>query len=150
MSFIATYRTGNGRAGLVGAESIVHAVFRRNFNDGITAVRNPLPASGAVEPESVADVRVLAPASFRKDLERAVTAEDYATLAQYLRFPRRDPRPAICSGPAVGTRLTSPSIRSEHPISRPSCKRRSKARSTACGGWAKPFAWVPRPPSRCG
>ncbi len=98
MSFLATYRTGNGRAGLVGPETIVHAVFRRNFKNGITAVRNPLPSSGAADPESVADVKVLAPTAYRRLLERAVTAEDYATLAQYLRFPRRDPRVQSAAG----------------------------------------------------
>ncbi|HKS24972.1 MAG TPA: putative baseplate assembly protein, partial [Thermoanaerobaculia bacterium] len=98
MSFLVTYRTGNGRTGLVGPETIVHAVFRRHFNNGIVAVRNPLPSSGAVDPESVADVKVLAPTAYRRQFERAVTAEDYAMLAQYLRFPRRDPRVQSAAG----------------------------------------------------
>ena len=92
MEFAATYRAGNGRTALVGAESIVHVIWRAGKNDLIAAVRNPLPSTGAVEPESVAEVKMLAPMAFRKDLQRAVTGEDYATLAQYLRYPDRNPR----------------------------------------------------------
>ncbi len=98
MSFVATYRTGNGREGLVGPEAIAHVVFRSGFNDGVTLVRNPLPSAGAVDPESVAEVKAIAPAAVRKDLQRAVTAGDYATLAQYLRFPARNPRVQAAAG----------------------------------------------------
>lgn len=93
MVFTARYRVGNGRAGLVGPESIRKAVFRRNpINGLIKAVRNPLPSTGAVEPEPIAEVKMHAPAAFRSDLQRAVTAADYATLARYTRFPMRNPR----------------------------------------------------------
>jgi hypothetical protein len=92
MSFHARYRVGNGRAGLVGPESIVHVVFRSGTSELIARVRNPLPSIGAVDPEPVAEVKMLAPAAFRRDLQRAITAEDYATLAQYLRYPVRNPR----------------------------------------------------------
>ncbi len=92
MAFVATYRTGNGRSGLVGPESIVHAVFRRDFTDVITAVRNPLASVGAVAPEPVQEAKAFAPTAFRKDLARAVTATDYAALARQLRFRERDPR----------------------------------------------------------
>jgi hypothetical protein len=92
MAFVASYRTGNGRSGLVGPESIVHAVFRRNFNDVITAVRNPLASIGAVAPEPVQEAKAFAPTAFRKDIARAVTAADYAALAQRLRFREPDTR----------------------------------------------------------
>ena len=92
MEFEATYRYGNGRMGLVGAESIVHIIFRSGKNDLIAKVRNPLPSTGAIDPESVAEVKMLAPMAFRKDLQRAITGEDYATLAQYMRYPVRNPR----------------------------------------------------------
>jgi hypothetical protein len=98
MSFIATYRTGNGREGLVGPEAIAHVVFRSGFNDGVTLVRNPLSSAGAVDPESVAEVKAFAPAAVRKDLQRAITAGDYATLVQYLRFPERNPRVQAAAG----------------------------------------------------
>jgi hypothetical protein len=91
-AFVATYRTGNGRAGLVGAESIGHIAYRDGFSEVVKHVRNPLPAAGAADPESTAEVKMLAPKAFRKALERAVTADDYAQLAQYARYPKRNPR----------------------------------------------------------
>jgi predicted phage baseplate assembly protein len=45
-------------------------------------VRNPLPAFGGVEPESSARVKAAAPVAFRRGLERAVTEDDYAKLAE--------------------------------------------------------------------
>jgi predicted phage baseplate assembly protein len=101
MTFSATYRAGNGRAGLVGAETIVHAWFRSGTNDLFELVRNPLPSSGALEPEPVADVKMRAPIAFRKDLQRAITADDYATLAKYLRFPERNPRVQNAAGSLI-------------------------------------------------
>jgi hypothetical protein len=103
MTFSATYRVGNGRAGLVGAESIVHVVFREGTNDLIDGVRNPLPSTGASDPEPVAEVKMLAPRAFRKDLQRAITGEDYATLAKYLRYPVRNPRVQGSAGALVWT-----------------------------------------------
>lgn len=92
-TFAATYRTGNGRAGLVGPESIGHLVGRHTFSEGIIiTVRNPLPSAGAIDPESKDEVKAIAPKAFRKAMERAVTADDYALLAQYLRYPVRNPR----------------------------------------------------------
>jgi hypothetical protein len=92
MTFLATYRTGNGRAGLIGPEALDHIVFRAGFNDAVTRVRNPLPSRGAFDPELVEEVKMFAPVNFRKDLQRAIVSEDYALLAQYLRYPQRNPR----------------------------------------------------------
>jgi hypothetical protein len=80
----ATYRVGNGAAGNVGPEAVSHLVMRRRIDLGVNVlrVRNPLPASGGVEPEPVEEVRVFAPVAFRKELRRAVTPEDYGSLAQ--------------------------------------------------------------------
>jgi hypothetical protein len=103
MSFHARYRTGNGRAGLVGPESIVHVVFRGGTNELIARVRNPLPSTGASDPEPVAEVKMLAPTSFRRDLQRAITGEDYATLARYLRYPVRNPHVQGAAGSLVWT-----------------------------------------------
>ena len=80
-TFEAAYRVGNGTAGNVGADAIRHA----GVPDGILAgkivgVRNPLPARGGTDPETVEHVRQSAPAAFRT-LERAVRPDDYATLA---------------------------------------------------------------------
>jgi hypothetical protein len=77
-----TYRIGNGARGNVGADSIRHLV---SDDPGVAAavesLRNPLPARGGIDPESLERVRLDAPAAF-KTLERAVTPEDYATIAQ--------------------------------------------------------------------
>jgi hypothetical protein len=86
-SFQAQYRVGNGRAGNVGADSIRHIVSRGGFVTGSGLdVRNPLAAAGGLDPEPVADVRLTAPHAFRATLERAVTPDDYARLAE--RHPR--------------------------------------------------------------
>jgi len=83
--FKATYRIGNGTAGNVGAESIAHVYpvdesFRLTLS-GIAAVRNPLPAEGGTEAESLDHVRLEAPQAFR-DRQCAVTEADYAALAR--------------------------------------------------------------------
>jgi predicted phage baseplate assembly protein len=81
-SLAATYRVGNGSRGNVGADSISHLVLE---TDAATAkrvfVRNPLPARGGTEPESMENVRQVAPAAFRT-AERAVTPDDYARMAE--------------------------------------------------------------------
>jgi predicted phage baseplate assembly protein len=46
------------------------------------AVRNPLPAAGGVDPETMADVRRDAPQAFRTQ-KRAVTEADYARTAEF-------------------------------------------------------------------
>ncbi len=76
--FTATYRVGNGVAGNVGAESLAHIV---TGLAAVSLVRNPLPAQGGVEPETLEDVRQRAPAAFRTQ-ERAVTEADYAEVTQ--------------------------------------------------------------------
>jgi hypothetical protein len=79
----AHYRTGIGPAGNVGAESITRVVQRGVTLDGIVFTpRNPLPAQGGTTWESLADAKLFAPSAFRTKLERAITADDYAQLAQ--------------------------------------------------------------------
>ncbi len=75
--FWAVYRVGNGKAGNVGADSIFHVV---TAQEAIRTVRNPLPATGGVDPESIESVRRAAPYAYRRQ-ERAVTAADYAEVA---------------------------------------------------------------------
>ena len=90
--FTVRYRLGNGRRGNVGAEAIAHLLTDPHFGrDGaliaeltarpgdIAVVRNPLPAMGGAEPESIAQVRLRAPITFRAQ-DRAVTPQDYATF----------------------------------------------------------------------
>jgi len=80
MKFHAEYRIGNGVAGNVGAESIAHVVFKNNPQDGIINVRNPMPAQGGAEREPISEVKLFAPHAFRKELQRAVIADDYAAI----------------------------------------------------------------------
>ena len=81
--FSATYRVGNGPTGNIGMETIAHIVFRGNKPDGITLTpRNPFAAVGGTLPEPIAQVKQIAPKAFRDVIERAITADDYATLAQ--------------------------------------------------------------------
>ncbi|TFW31746.1 putative baseplate assembly protein [Massilia horti] len=81
--FDTRYRTGGGAAGNVGHDAIAYLVLRAGVLDvaGLV-VRNPLPARGGVEPEPLDEVRQFAPAAFRRQRLRAVTAADYAELAQ--------------------------------------------------------------------
>ncbi len=73
----AQYRIGNGVAGNIGADALAHVV----TGEGVTGVRNPLPAQGGADPESLEEVRLYAPQAFRTQ-ERAVTEKDYADVAQ--------------------------------------------------------------------
>jgi len=82
VALAARYRVGNGARGNVGADSLRHIVLDDpGLADGVESVRNPLSARGGTDPEALERVRVDAPAAF-KTLERAVTPEDYATIAQ--------------------------------------------------------------------
>lgn len=78
-SFSALYRIGNGGAGNVGAEAIAHVV--STANGTFNGVRNPLPATGGVDPEDIEAARRDAPQAFRTQ-ERAVTPGDYAAVAE--------------------------------------------------------------------
>jgi hypothetical protein len=81
-AFKATYRTGNGPAGNVGSETIAYIVLLQESLSGVDlAPRNPLPAAGGTAPEPLSEAKLFAPYAFRDVLERAITADDYATLA---------------------------------------------------------------------
>ena len=80
-AFAASVRVGNGSAGNVGAEAIVHLVTELN---GISRVTNPLPARGGIAAEPPEQVRLHAPQAFRTQ-QRAVTEADYARMTE--RFP---------------------------------------------------------------
>jgi hypothetical protein len=87
-AYTATYRIGNGIDGNIGAEGLFHVVRPEplppswpSFDEQTGIVRNPLPATGGVEPESIEEVRHAAPAAFRSGQRRAVTEADYRTAA---------------------------------------------------------------------
>jgi len=86
----ATYRTGNGVAGNIGAGAIrtvlddgsIAAALRAVLTEQASSSRvwNPVPAIGGTEPETIEQVRQRAPFAFRRQ-ERCVTADDYAARA---------------------------------------------------------------------
>jgi hypothetical protein len=84
--FRARYRVGNGLAGNVGAEAISHIVLKNKLSGLELLPRNPVAATGGIEPETMDEVRLFAPYAFRHSIQRAITAEDYGVLAQ--RHPR--------------------------------------------------------------
>ena len=81
--FRANYRVGNGKSGNVGAETITYIVLRNETLSGVKIQpRNPLAATGGADPEPIDDVKLFAPYAFRNQLERAITAGDYAAIAE--------------------------------------------------------------------
>lgn len=78
----ARYRIGNGSTGNVGAEAIYHIISDSlDLRPGLLFVRNPLPARGGVDPESIEHVKLHAPQKFHQQ-ERVVTVKDYAQLVR--------------------------------------------------------------------
>jgi hypothetical protein len=81
-TFSVDYRVGVGPAGNVGAETIAHIVISGGPPGGIPLTpRNPVAAAGGAPPESIDEIKLLAPGAFQTNLQRAITADDYATLA---------------------------------------------------------------------
>lgn len=78
--FFARYSLGNGTSGNVGSEVIdlLHSAFPVKG----AAVINPVAAIGGTEAETLDEVRMMAPGNCLKQLERAITADDYASLAE--------------------------------------------------------------------
>jgi hypothetical protein len=82
-AFSARYRVGNGPAGNVGAETIRYMLLlNQSLNGATIAVCNPMPARGGTPPETIAEVKLFAPHTFRRELQRAITADDYGRLAE--------------------------------------------------------------------
>lgn len=77
-TLVASYRIGNGIAGNVGADVLTQFPATPA---GVDFVRNPLPATGGIDPEPIVDVQRDAPEEFKAIQYRAVTAADYANAA---------------------------------------------------------------------
>jgi hypothetical protein len=101
-SVTARYRIGNGVTGNLGRESLAH-IARPLLADmadpaagpadpppppwpnGLAlTVWQPLPAAGGVDPETIEEVRQLAPRAFQAETLRAVTEEDWEAAARKL------------------------------------------------------------------
>ncbi|MFC5526883.1 putative baseplate assembly protein [Rhodanobacter ginsengisoli] len=79
--FRAAPRIGNGGAGNVGRDSIVWLALKSGLLAAELQPRNPLPASGGTDPETLAEVKMYAPGAFRATPLRAIVADDYAMFA---------------------------------------------------------------------
>lgn len=79
-----TYRVGMGAGGNSGEGTLVHVVNPGTvaFWPDIIAVRNPLPAWGGIEPETINQVKLLAPKTFHAEQFRSVTEDDYARATE--------------------------------------------------------------------
>lgn len=77
-NIVATYRSGIGLAGQVSAGALSLLKTRPL---GISEVINPLPATGAAEPEAMAEARTSAPLTVRT-LGRIVSLQDYEDFAR--------------------------------------------------------------------
>jgi hypothetical protein len=104
--FRANYRVGNGKSGNVGAETITYIALRQETLSGVQILpRNPMVATGGTDPEPIDDVKLFAPYAFRNQLERAITAGDYAAIAEdnerrlEARAVLEAEDPAICTAP---------------------------------------------------
>ncbi|HWY03783.1 MAG TPA: putative baseplate assembly protein [Candidatus Acidoferrum sp.] len=75
--FTASYRVGNGPAGNVGAETLIHFA----GDPRIDSCTNPMPASGGSDPETADQIRRRAPQAFLTQ-ERAVTMADYERVTE--------------------------------------------------------------------
>ncbi|MBD2261433.1 putative baseplate assembly protein [Pseudanabaena sp. FACHB-2040] len=80
--FTATYRVGNGESGNIGAETLAFVVLHQSsVNSGIyLEPRHLFAAVGGTNPEPLEQVKLFAPGTFRRELQRAITVQDYADL----------------------------------------------------------------------
>jgi predicted phage baseplate assembly protein len=95
----ASYWTGNGTAGNAEAEAINALVWAPGGSTGagpgtappggISAVRNPLPASGGIDAETIAAAKLAIPGAYTVGQQRALTVPDYTSLAAAVPGVRR-------------------------------------------------------------
>jgi hypothetical protein len=82
MLFTATYRYGGGAMGNVAPGAINQLDPVVIARGDLTAVMNPLPATGGKDAQSLQSAKRLAPQKFRASQPRAVLAADYTAAAQ--------------------------------------------------------------------
>jgi hypothetical protein len=90
LNFIASYRVGNGSTGNIGRDSLGHVLLGPDFASPpgiISAVRNPLPAAGGIDPEDMNHIVQYAPFSYESQV-RCVTEDDYGNAAAQLSTTR--------------------------------------------------------------
>ncbi|MBI3230618.1 MAG: putative baseplate assembly protein [Burkholderiales bacterium] len=80
--FRAQYRIGQALAGNVGADAITTMIVPQLLSGVTITLRNPLPATGGIAPEPIAEVKMYAPQAIKQQLQRAIIAQDYQQLAE--------------------------------------------------------------------
>jgi hypothetical protein len=82
----ALYRIAEPLPGNIGAESLRYYGAASSTElvslQSLLRLRNPLPAAGGKNPESLVEVKNYAPHAFRRQ-ERAITSQDYARMAEH-------------------------------------------------------------------
>jgi hypothetical protein len=124
ITFAARARRGNGSVGNLPAGSLCHVV----TDLPLTGVTSPLAAVGGTSPLSTADARMFAPTAYRRQL-RAVTAQDYAALAEQQLLVRRAAA-SVTVGP--GGPLFRVSVMPRQPVD-------AAAVAAAATGYLAPF-----------
>ena len=94
----AFYWVGNGASGNAEIEAINALVWTPSGSaggavpsppSGISTIRNPLPATGGTDAETIAAAKLAIPGAFTVGQQRALTTQDYATLATAVPGVRR-------------------------------------------------------------
>jgi predicted phage baseplate assembly protein len=75
----ATYHVGNGSAGNVAAETITLIA---GGPSAVVSVRNPLPATGGRDPETLDDAKRAIPGCYLDNQQRALAPEDYVAITR--------------------------------------------------------------------
>ncbi len=79
--FTARYRLGNGSRMNVAPDTLVAVTGGSAL---VTAITNPLAATGGRDPENAAQIRTNAPQAYQRITYRAVRPDDYAAMAERL------------------------------------------------------------------
>jgi predicted phage baseplate assembly protein len=91
----ASYWVGNGAAGNIETDAINALVWLPSAGSEpsppgeISLIHNPLPASGGIDAETIAAAKLAIPGAFAVGQQRALTTDDYATLATAVPGVRR-------------------------------------------------------------
>jgi hypothetical protein len=78
-ALLATYQVGNGSAGNVAAETIT---LIKGGPAAVVSIRNPLSATGGLDPETLDDARRAIPGCYLSNQPRALAPEDYVAITR--------------------------------------------------------------------
>ena len=113
-SWDANYLVGNGSAGNVAAETITSVT---GAPAAVASVRNPLPATGGQDPETLDHARRAIPSYYLENQPRALTPADYVTIAKTLPGVRNAAAELTWSGNRLSIRVAVQPAFGEDPPS---------------------------------